>query len=56
MRELFSIFDDLVDVQEELRKTAPTHKLSEEQKKKVGRILTNACKKIEALKRKLEVE
>ena len=55
MKELFDCMDALVDVEEVIRKTAPNHELTEEEKELVLKKLKSVEKNLSALKKMLGV-
>lgn len=56
MREIYGIVDDMIDILEIARKTAPNHELSEEQKANVKKKISKASKKLKTLEKVLGVE
>ncbi len=55
MREVFDAIDHLIDILEVLRKTAPKHELSDEQKKYVSKKIEKINKKLEKIKKELKL-
>lgn len=55
MKELFDCMDALVDVEEVIRKTAPKHDLTDENKELVLKRLKSVEKNLIALKKRLGV-
>jgi hypothetical protein len=55
MKELFDCMDALVDVEEVIRKTAPKHDLTDENKELVLKKLKSVEENLNALKKRLGV-